>query len=150
MAKERILGKQENRRHGLCHNRPNTYTFPMFRGFFVKREDGKNATLKNKNLKTSTTTAQVPRSVYHRLRNEHDRLKMQTRHDQRRSQDERDGLRRRLQWHNKQSRLSRAEERTRIAAAACVGVWKGPQTPDSEWEGVRERVMLAERLARAK
>jgi hypothetical protein len=132
------------RRISSHRNAPNIYK--LLGLVFHGGVGDKNATEKNRKFLKTTTPAPlrgVEKSVT--------ALKYALQH----LQDKFDTLRMRLEYKDRgqlweQTKLNKAVERTKRATAASLGVWKGPETPDSEWEAVRERVMLAERLARSR
>lgn len=142
------------RRISACRNAPNIY---KLLGLVFHRGVGdKNVTEKNGKL-LKTTTPAPGRGARGKPDQSHEAL----RYEIRRLQDKLDSERMqrayvdrgKLHTEGKEWRLSKALERTRIAAAACIGRYMGPETP-IDWAAVeaaqqRERERVATLKAEA-
>jgi hypothetical protein len=139
------------RRISSYRNAPNIYK--LIGLVFHGGVGDKNVTEKNGKL-LKTTTPAPERGA----RGRPERSNAALRYEIRRLQDKLDSERMRsayadcgkLHTEMKEWRLSKAVERTRRAVAACVGLYTGPEVPDSAWEPLRAREREREREALAK
>jgi hypothetical protein len=143
MARKGLLEIIE-RRISACRNAPNLYK--LIGLVFHRGEGAIFRTEKNGKL-LKTTTPAPERGAGGRP----DRSIEALLYELRQKQDEIDSLRMQKTYADRGSTwLNKAVERTKIAAAALVGVYTGPEVPDSAWEPLRAREREREALRRAR